>query len=78
MNYDPNSLDSMFSKVLQKLEAQDQILAEIKEQVTKTNGRVTDLEFWKKEVMAKVGWLASIVSFVASATLIFLERLVRN
>jgi CHASE3 domain sensor protein len=46
-NYNPNSSDSMFARVLQRMDAQDQILEEIRSQVTKTNGRVTVLEHEK-------------------------------
>ena len=37
----------MFARVLQRMDAQDQILEEIRSQVTKTNGRVTVLEHEK-------------------------------
>jgi len=46
-DYNPNSTDSMFARVLQRMDAQDQILEEIRTQVTKTNGRVTVLEHEK-------------------------------
>lgn len=46
-DYNPNSTDSMFARVLQRMDAQDQILEEIRSQVTKTNGRVTELEHEK-------------------------------
>jgi len=43
-DYNPNSSDSMFARVLQRMDAQDKILEEIHNQVKKTNGRVTVLE----------------------------------
>ena len=43
-DYNPNSSDSMFARVLQRMDAQDKILEEIRSQVTKTNGRVNVLE----------------------------------
>lgn len=43
-DYNPNSSDSMFARVLQRMDAQDKILEEIHSQVKKTNGRVTVLE----------------------------------
>lgn len=43
-DYNPNSSDSMFARVLQRMDAQDKILEEIRTQVTKTNGRVNVLE----------------------------------
>lgn len=46
-DYNPNSPDSMFARVLQRMDAQDKILEEIRTQVTKTNGRVSVLEHEK-------------------------------
>jgi hypothetical protein len=46
-DYNPNSTDSMFARVLQRMDAQDRILEEIRSQVTKTNGRVSVLEHEK-------------------------------
>ena len=43
-DYNPNSSDSMFARVLQRMDSQDKILEEIHNQVKKTNGRVTALE----------------------------------
>ena len=37
----------MFARVLQRMDAQDKILEEIRTQVTKTNGRVSVLEHEK-------------------------------
>jgi hypothetical protein len=58
MNYDPSSQDSMFSRIMEKLENQDHALKEIKEQVYKTNGRVNDLErdrWYQRGVVASIG-----------------------
>lgn len=46
-DYSNREIDFKFEQILS-------ILHEIKEQTTKTNGRVTRLEFWKESVMAKV------------------------
>lgn len=62
MSYDPNSADAMFSRVLQRLDQQDLVLHEIKEQVVKTNGRVDKLETWKLEVKAKTALISSAIS----------------
>jgi hypothetical protein len=56
-DYNPNSSDSMFARVLQRMDAQDQILEEIRSQVTKTNGRVTVLEhekWYQRGIMATI------------------------
>lgn len=44
MSYDPNSTDAMLARIIERLDNQDLILKDIKEQVYKTNGRVTGLE----------------------------------
>lgn len=44
MSYDPMSTDAMFSKIIERLDHQDAVLRDIKEQVYKTNGRVNELE----------------------------------
>lgn len=44
MSYDPNSTDSMFSKIMERLDKQDITLERIERQTVKTNGRVTELE----------------------------------
>jgi hypothetical protein len=44
VSFDPNSTDAVLSRILTRFDQQDSVLKEIKEQVMKTNGRVTDLE----------------------------------
>ena len=64
MSYDPASQDAMFSRILQKLENQDSTLSEIKNQVYKTNGRVTDLEkdrWYQRGIVATIGFGVSFV-----------------
>lgn len=46
-DYTNREIDRMFGEIMS-------LLTDIKEQTTKTNGRVTRLEFWKESVMAKV------------------------
>lgn len=50
MSYDPTSTDSMFTKIMERLDKQDRILERIESQTVKTNGRVTKLEEeqWKQ------------------------------
>ena len=55
VDYTNRELDAKFSQIVS-------LLQEIKEQTTKTNGRVTRLEFWKEGVMAKFTGIASAVA----------------
>ena len=65
--YDPRSPDSMFSKILSHLETQDETLKRIEAGVAKTNGRVTNLEFWRKGVTSKTAAYASAISLFIGA-----------
>ena len=47
MSYDPHSPDSMFSRIMEKLEHQDRVLADIKEQTGKTKDDVDVLQHEK-------------------------------
>lgn len=62
MSYDPQSMDAMFSRIIQRLESQDVLLSRIDAGVAKTNGRVTALEKWRDVVTAKTALIASLVS----------------
>jgi hypothetical protein len=44
MTYDPNDNNSLFARILERFDRQDEILERIKIQAEKTNGRVTSLE----------------------------------
>lgn len=58
MSYNPSSQDAMFARILEKLDAQDHTLKEIKDQVYKTNGRVNELErdrWYQRGVVASIG-----------------------
>lgn len=44
MSYDPNSNDSMLSRIMARLDSQDETLKQILAEVKRTNGRVTRLE----------------------------------
>lgn len=75
MNYDPNSTDSMLSRILERMDAQDAKLESIHAQVILTNGRVKLLEIWRDELKGKVTILAGILSVGISAlTHWFLKR----
>lgn len=62
MGYDPQSTDAMFSRIIQRLDAQDEILRRIEAQTVKTNGRVSSLERWRDVTMAKVAVMSAGVS----------------
>lgn len=59
--FNPQSHDSNFARLFERLDNQDKVLAEIKDQVCKTNGRVTALEGYKAQI--------AMVIFVAFAML---------
>jgi len=64
MSYDPNSTDAMLARIIQRLDNQDTILHEIKEQVYKTNGRVNGLEhekWFQRGVVAVIGIIATAI-----------------
>ena len=54
IDYTNRELDSKFSLIMEALHR-------IEEQTTKTNGRVTRLEFWKEGLMAKVAGVMATV-----------------
>lgn len=62
MPYDPQSTDAMFSRIIERLDRQDEILKRIEAQTTKTNGRVSLLESWRTEIGAKVAVISGGVS----------------
>ena len=89
MSYDANSNDAMFSRIIAKLEEQDRaaassrteligVLREVRDEVKKTNGRVTSLEKWRTVVNAKVTTIAAAVSVAASLAAWIVERFTRH
>jgi hypothetical protein len=63
-SYDPNSVDAMLSRILQRLDEQDKVLVRIEEQTTKTNGRVSALE---KDKWIQRGAVGVVVVMVSAA-----------
>lgn len=70
MSYDPDSNDSMFTRIIQHLEAADdralkqstEVLAALNElrlEVKATNGRVRQLELWRAVVTTKTATIAT-------------------
>ena len=67
-DFNPQSVDSMFSQILARIESiekkgdnRQEVLLAIREQVTKTNGRVTTLEAYKDVFMWIIGVLALLI-----------------
>ncbi len=67
MSYDPNSTDSMLSRVMQRLDTQDDTLKQILEQVKKTNGRVTAIETREEVARGKIAVISAFVSAIVGA-----------
>ena len=58
MSYDPQSNDAMFARILEEIRHLNVKVDEIREQVYKTNGRVTALEhdkWYQRGVVAIIG-----------------------
>lgn len=56
---DPDYTNREIDRMFQEIKV---LLIDIKEQTTKTNGRVTKLEFWKEGLMAKLTGIAATIS----------------
>jgi len=67
MTYDPNSTDSMLSRILERMDAQDAKLESIHRQVMLTNGRVSTLEVWKDQLHGNITVAAGLFSAAVSA-----------
>jgi hypothetical protein len=65
-DYDPHSMDAMFSRVLARLDSQDRILLEIRDEVKKTNGRVSSIEQWRTAMKARIAVIVGLVSAAAT------------
>ena len=60
-DFNPNSPDAMFSRILQRMDTQDSALARIEHGVAKTTGRVTALErdkWYQRGIVAAIAVLA--------------------
>lgn len=85
MSYDPHSPDAMFSRIIQRLDEQDRqardssaqfltVLGEIRDEVRKTNGRVSAIERWRDVITAKTAGIAAGASAVVSLALWLLKN----
>lgn len=77
-DYNPNSKDALFSRIMQRLDQQDftsanhraeikTVLTEIQDDIRRAHGRVGKLETWKTELRAKVAIVAVLVSGAVTA-----------
>lgn len=62
MTYDSNSQDALFSRILTRLDQQDNTLATILAEVRKTNGRVTKIETERAVERGKLAVIAALIS----------------
>lgn len=69
--FDPNSHDAMFAKVLAKLEEHSVVLEQIKAQGLNTEDRLRDLETFAENIKGQLVVWAGVVS-IATAVLIHL------
>jgi hypothetical protein len=76
-SYDPHSHHALFSRIIQRLDAQDReshahreevksMLTDIRTETRLTNGRVSKLERWVDTSKAKVAGAAMVVSLIVS------------
>ena len=66
-DYSNREIDRMFGEIMT-------LLNDIKEQTTKTNGRVTRLELWKESIMSKV---AGVVGSITVTWVLFKELVLK-
>jgi hypothetical protein len=65
-NFNPQSSDSNFAKIFERMDNQDKVLADIRDQTTKTNGRVTALEGFKGQIYIIVVVTFSLLTLYAT------------
>jgi hypothetical protein len=66
-DYSNRELDRMFAEI-------KELLVDIKEQTTKTNGRVTKLEFWKEGTTGKFIGATAVISFIWTIVWFYLTK----
>ena len=71
MGYDPNSSDSMFSRLMERMDTTDTTLGRIEDRlenfIEKSEKRINSLENWRTDTKAKV----ALISFGVSALVAF-------
>lgn len=73
-NYSKRELDNFFVEFDKRMSHQDDLLTEIKMQTTRTNGRVSKLEFWITALKWTCGVLWTLIP-LAFLLLVHLEQL---
>ena len=63
-NYSKRELDHYFKDIKDTLNKQNQVLERIENQTTKTNGRVSRLEFWRNAIGWAFGVIMTLVLFL--------------
>lgn len=63
-NYSKRELDTAFNSITDHLKSQDGTLEKIYIQTTKTNGRVSKLEYWRNAIIWTIGILAGFTPLV--------------
>lgn len=63
-DFSTREIKHFFEEIRTSLANQDKTLSEIKQQVIKTNGRVSTLEFWKEGLVAKITGVMATLSIV--------------
>ena len=77
MSFDPNSNDALFAKVLAKLDEQNAMLTEVRENSRFIESEIAGLKSWRDTFQGKITILATLVSvaggLVVSLVLHFLK-----
>lgn len=63
-SYGKNEIDLMLKPISDHLSKQDEVLVAIKDQTTRTNGRVSALEFWKSIVLWALGGIYVVITMI--------------
>ena len=62
MSYDPQSIDSMFSRIMERQDVTDRTLDQILSEVRRTNGRVNTLETARAVTRGQIALISLLVS----------------
>ena len=68
-NYSQRELDHFFTDLKSDIKEIKDVLNRVEQQTTRTNGRVTKLEYWRTGVVWGVGVLAAVGTIVVNKLL---------